>query len=298
MDKPKKPNNRTRLLALLTLIGGILYFYLNIFSPHLVPVFLRIGSVRVPTNILILGIDMNYDRFTGQRIMDMNGRTDTIIIARIDPVNYKLSLLSIPRDTLVEIPGYGSQKINAANVYGGTGLVKETLFKLTGLRIDKHIFVNAAAAVALVDLLGGVNVYVDKDMYYTDNAQKLYINLKQGQQRLSGRDAEGFLRFRHDTYGDLTRISRQQRFMLAIFKEFARPENILKAPIGLEIARQHIHTNMRLNSIIRLLNFTRMLGSADIKTFTASGEPQDVPGIGSALVMDRNNLESIVKEFK
>src|SRR3989339_840034 len=142
MEKTGRPNNSTRLLALFTLIGGIVYFYLTVFTPHLVPVFLRIGSVRVPTNILILGIDMNYDRFTGQRIVDMNGRTDTIIIARIDPVGYKLKLLSIPRDTVVDIPGYGPPKINAANVYGGTDLVKETIYKMTGLHLDKHIFVN------------------------------------------------------------------------------------------------------------------------------------------------------------
>lgn len=285
-----------RLLALATLVCGILYFYANVFLPRSVPPMMRIGSLRVPVNILILGMDMNYDRFTGQRIVDMKGRTDTIIIARIDPVRYKITLLSIPRDTLVELPDYGYQKINAANVFGGTDAVKAALYKLTGLKIDKHLLVNPNAAVALVDLLGGVNIYVDKDMYYTDNAQKLYINLKKGWQQLSGKEAEGYLRFRHDTYGDLSRITRQQNFILALFKEFASPDNILKAPVGLEIGRQHIDTNMSLGNMIRILNFTRMLGSGDVQTFTASGEPQTIQGVGSSLVVDRRNLDKILED--
>ncbi|MFA6170789.1 MAG: LCP family protein [Candidatus Margulisiibacteriota bacterium] len=291
----RKKLDSYRLLALATLFCGILYFYANVFMPRLVPPILRIGSLRVPVNILILGMDMNYDRFTGKRIVDMKGRTDTIIIARIDPVHYRITLLSIPRDTLVELPDYGYQKINAANVFGGTDAVKAALYKLTGLKIDKHLLVNPNAAVALVDLLGGVNIYVDKDMYYTDNAQQLYINLKKGWQKLSGKEAEGYLRFRHDTYGDLSRITRQQNFILALFKEFASPDNILKAPVGLEIGRQHIDTNLSLGSMIRILNFTRMLGPGEVTTFTASGEPQDIQGVGSSLVVDRQNLDRILE---
>lgn len=248
-----------RILAALTVICGVLYFYANIFAPRLIPKVVRIGVFRRPTTILILGTDITFSAETGEPIPQIDGRTDSIFLMRIDPVHYKMYLLSVPRDSFVDIPGRGWQKINAANVFGGTALVKKTIENLTGKEIDYFIKVNPYAAIKLVDLLGGINVYVENDMYYVDHAQNLNINLKKGWHRLSGKEAEGFIRFRHDALGDIGRIGRQQIFLETIFRSFTRPANLLKAPVAFEIALKYVQTDVPFLKMIRLANFARML---------------------------------------
>lgn len=285
-----------RLTASLMVIFGIIYFYANLFAPRLVPRLLRIGVIRRPTNILVLGTDLNYEAETGKRLTD-EGRTDTILLLRVDPARYQLKLLSIPRDSFVEIPGYGPQKINAANVYGGAELAKKTVAKIIGKNVDYYLKVNPQILVRLIDLLGGVNIFVDEDMYYNDNAAKLKINLKKGWHKLSGKEAEGYLRFRHDFAGDIGRIERQQKFLEVIFRSFATPSNLLKAPLALEVAAEHIQTDLPLSKIIRLANFARMLSPNDVRTFTASGEPGTSEYAGSIWLLNRADLEKVVKDY-
>jgi len=292
----KRKLDYLRVLALLTVLGGILFFYANFLSPRLIPKFLRIGIVRRPINLLILGTDLNFGE-TGKMITGMEGRTDSILLARIDPVNYKVNILSIPRDSFVQIPGYGWQKINAANVYGGSNLVKETIANLTGEKIDYFIEINPFAAAALVDLLGGLTLYVEKDMYYVDRAQNLYINLKQGWHKLLGKDAVAYARFRHDATGDIGRIERQQKFIQALLYAFASPANLIKAPAAIGIARQYIKTDLSLLQLIRLLNFMRMLSNKDILTFTVPGEVSADEHAGSIWQVNRPELEKILNTY-
>ena len=289
--------NRIRILAVLIIILGIFYFYANLFIPRFIPKTLRIGAIRKPTTLLILGTDITFDIKTGEPIEGTDGRTDSILLVRIDPVHYKMNMLSIPRDSFVNVPGYGLQKINAAHVLGGMPLVKQTLQELTGKKIDYYLKVNPYAVIRLVDLLGGVKVYVDKDMYYVDRAQNLNINLKRGWQKLSGKDAQGFVRFRHDALGDLGRIDRQQRFLQAVFQSFTHPTNLLKAPVALEIALKYIQTDLPLSKTIRLVNFTRMVPRGDIRTFTASAEEGESAYAGSILQLNQANLQKIIKEY-
>lgn len=286
-----------RILAILTVICGILYFYANVFVPRLIPKILRIGTIRRPTTLLILGTDSTFDAETGEPIEQVDGRTDSILLMRIDPVRCKMRLLSIPRDSFVQMPGYGWQKINAANVYGGTELVEKTINNLTGKKIDYFIKVNPFAIIKLIDLLGGMNVYVENDMYYVDRAQNLKINLKRGWHKLSGKAAEGFIRFRHDAAGDLGRIGRQQKFLETVFRSFTRPSNLIKAPIAFNLATRYIQTDLPFLKIIRLANFARMLSPSDIQTFTASGETGSDAVAGSIWILDKPGLEKILKDY-
>ena len=96
-------------------------------------------------------------------------------------------MLSVPRDTRTEIEGYGVRKINAANVEGGPGLTAKTVSNLLGgAGIDRYVRINVLGVAKLIDALGGVTVYVPKDMKYQDDSQHLYINLKAGKQHLNG----------------------------------------------------------------------------------------------------------------
>ena len=286
-----------RILAILTIICAIVYFYLNIFIPRAIPKLLRVGVVRRPYTLLIVGTDLNYSDVTGKLLTESEGRTDSILLARIDPARYQINVLSIPRDSFVMIPGKGMQKINAAHVYGGIELAEKTITELTGLTVDNYIEVNPYAASKLVDLIGGIDIFVEQNLYYNDRAGNLHINLKQGWHRLSGQEAQGYIRFRHDSEGDIGRIGRQQKFMQTLFRSFAKPTNLLKAPLALDIATQYIKTDLTLAQLIRLVNFARMLSPDDFRSFTAAGDVGMSDYAGSIWVLNRPELEKTVKTY-
>jgi len=285
-----------RILAIFIILFSILYFYFDIFSPHLIPPPFRLGTIRRPITVLIMGTDNTFDVVTGKLLPGSEGRTDTIMLARIDPTRDKIYTLSIPRDSYVAIPGYGMQKINAANVWGGIALLKETLNDLVGIKIDYYLAINPAAAIKMVDLLGGIEIDVEKDMYYVDRAQNLYINLKAGRRQLSGKEAEGYFRFRHDAMGDIGRIERQQKFLRTLFLNFAKPINLYKVPLGAQIVLGSIKTDLPLGKIIRLLNFARMLPPSHTATATAPGEIDLSESAGSIWLLNRIELDKIIKD--
>lgn len=174
-----------------------------------------------------------------------NGLSDTLVVIALDTETKEARAISIPRDTRVEIPGHGTCKINAAHVYGGPELTKQVLQNLLGVPIDYYVKTNTSGLRGLVDLVGGVYLVIDKNMHYTDRHAGLYINLKASpeKQLLNGGQAEGYVRFRHDTWGDsgytekngkkvsTGRIVRQQYFMRAL------ANRVLSLPTRRERAR-------------------------------------------------------------
>jgi len=290
----KNKLEKTRILAILVIILTIIYFDLNLFSPHTLPNFLRIGIVRRPINLLIFGTDLNYDSETGKPIPGMVGRTDTMLLAHIDPARGQINLLSIPRDTLATIPGYGMTKINAANVYGGSELLVKTVKFFSRKPLDYYVGIDISSFIKLVDRLGGVNLLVEKNMRYVDRAQKLNIDLKMGWQKLSGEKAHEYIRFRHDAEGDIGRIQRQQTFLRALLITLIRPSNLFKSPYATWSTLQEIKTNLSPTLAIRLINFARM---SKIKTFSIAGESTLVDGVGSAWIPNKQELTGILDEY-
>ncbi|RZL08784.1 MAG: transporter substrate-binding domain-containing protein, partial [Pedobacter sp.] len=149
---------------------------------------------------LVMGTDVVYS-YPGKKTHSTNGRTDAIMIVKMS--DEKIDLISVPRDTRVYIPGFGYDKINAANVYGGPELVKKTIDNWLGIHIDDYALFNTFGVVQFVDLFGGVDFNIPKRMKYTDNSAKLHIDLYPGMQHLDGMKVHNFLRFRHDGMGDL-----------------------------------------------------------------------------------------------
>ena len=166
-------------------------------------------------NILIVGVDSNgenTDKFAGTR-------SDTIILVNIDPSKHSINAISIPRDSKVYLANnHGVQKINAAHALGGIDLTIKTVENTLGIKVDKYVLINNDAIKKLVDALGGVPVYIEKDMFYNDYAGKLHINLTKGLHVLNGEQVEGYLRFRKDGLGDIGRTSRQQWFVKAVLE--------------------------------------------------------------------------------
>jgi len=282
-----------RILAVAAVLCAILFFYLTLFAPKSIPAFLRIGVLRQPINILVLGTDMNYNAETGKPMPELQSRADSLALIHIDPVKYQINILSIPRDAYVEIPSIGFNKINAAPVYGGIPLLEQTVEKITRQKIDYFIELKPQIVPKLVNAVGGVTLYVEKDMYYNDSAQNLHINLKQGWQKLNGDRAHQYIRFRHDTYGDIGRVARQQNFLVALRKALIKPTNLIRAPFAMASLSQEIKTNLPLLKSFRLINFARM---SIINSATVSGEATFVNG-ASVWKIDYAALEKQIKQL-
>lgn len=198
-------------------------------------------------NILIMG----EDNVEGSR------RSDTILFAAIDIDDKNMKILSIPRDTRVEIPGHGVQKINHAFAYGGADLMKATVEKYLGQPILYYVIVDYDSFPALVDILGGVEIDVQKKMRYRDRAGKLDINIEPGKQIMNGVTALHFVRFRKDALGDIGRVQRQQQFLKALIKKAYDPRTIIKIPELTAQMMKLFKTDMPPKLAIQLAGFVQ-----------------------------------------
>jgi len=268
--KRKRRIDLLRILALLVVLAAITHLFLFILKPQKLPYFLRPIMPHRSENILIMGTDLVYDRIT-RKVISESGLTDTLILVRIDHKNQKLNMFSIPRDTPVDIPGYGIRKINMANLIGGPELTKYVVSKLTGVDIDNYVSISPFSLIKLIDLIGGIKIYVDKDMHYVDRAGHLNIDLKKGWQVLDGAHAHDFLRYRLDPLGDINRVQRHQIFLQTMINKLKSPGSIIKIPWIIGIAREYIQTDVPMRDIIQLGNFARCLKKDDIKMLLLPG---------------------------
>ncbi len=209
-----------------------------------------------PVNILVLGSDRR-EHMAGDK-----GRSDSIMLLRIDPRAKSISMLSIPRDLRVEIPGWGTDRINAAYSDGGPALSVATFKLLTGLPVNHFLDVNFAGFTDMVDYLGGVYLDVDRQ-YYNNTAVTGYssINIQAGYQRLDGADALAFVRYRHDQLGDWGRMQRQQLFLRELKRQALRWYNVLKFPKLIRMFTRNIISDV--SSIKQLLALVQLALSAD-----------------------------------
>lgn len=183
---------------------------------------------------------------TDQRA-DEASRSDTIIYAALRPVDRKIEMVSIPRDSLVEIPGYGEDKINAAMAYGGTELLQQTVENLVNNRVDHTVLINFESFADIIDAMGGIRINVEEDMYLPEEG----IDLKAGEQKLNGHDALAFVRWRGDGTGDIGRMERQSQFMQAL-SEKIRHLTPWRAVMTLWTVQREIETDLSLLDILKL----------------------------------------------
>lgn len=204
-------------------------------------------------NILLLGVDYNYDS-KAQRHTS-GARSDTILILRVERKGKQLSMLSIPRDLFVGIGKnavHGYDRINAAYSFGGEKLAMETLERVTGIKIDHYIVVKSDVVADMVDAIGGVPVEVEKQMDWDDNWAGLHIHLKPGKQVLNGEQAVGYCRFRHDEEGDFGRIQRQQKFLTALMKELKQKKNFKNYQELAGLVRAKMKTDLENRQLVGL----------------------------------------------
>jgi LCP family protein required for cell wall assembly len=228
-------------------------------------------NISRPVNILVLGLDRSPDTPINSR-ETFSSRSDTILLLRFDPRDHSLRMLSIPRDTRIEGEGLSLPKINQANADGGAALTARVVSKtLNNIPIDRYVRVTTDAFVELVDLVGGVEVFVPQPMHYVDQTQKLEINLEQGWQTLSGDQAEQFARFRSDRNGDIGRVQRQQTLLKALKQRVQNPAIITKIPEIIKILQQYVDTNLSVEEMLSLASFAKDLQAGDFKMVMLPG---------------------------
>jgi len=230
------------------------------------------GTERV--NVLVMGID--------QREQEQGPwRTDTILVLTIDPITMSGGMLSIPRDLWVPIPGYEEGRINTAHYLGelydypggGPALAVKTVQYNLGVPIHHYARVNFTAFEKLIDVIGGIDVYVEEeitDAMYPDEGygyDPLYISA--GWQHFNGEMALKYARTRHSAGGDFDRAKRQQQVLLAIFKQVTRadkmPQLASRAPELWRTLQGSVVTDLTLDEIIALAQLASEVDSESIR---------------------------------
>ncbi len=249
------PRFRPLLLAAVALAGVV-----ALLAPA-VPATLRYAALpRVPdgpVNLLLAGVTPKYLEHAAvwpwpAAPEDYTGITDTILVAQLRPGG-EVRLLSIPRDTWMNIPGWGYGKVNGANPHGGPRMLVNAVQQLTGLPIDAYALLSLNALRDLTEAAGGVNLTVAKDLKYDDVAGKLHIDLKAGPQHLNAVQAEGFLRFRHDSEGDIGRVRRQQEFLAALTARLKSPLNLWRLPAVVGALNRNASSDLGRQTVSEIL---------------------------------------------
>lgn len=228
----------------------------------------QVAQLHGKRNIMVLGVD----RRSGD-----TGRSDTLFVTMLDTSRNQAALLSVPRDTLVSIPGHGWDKVNHAYAYGGHDLSRKTLENFLGIQINNYVLVDFQGFIKLVDAIGGVDIDVEKPMQYADpydGENGLVINLQPGRQHMDGTTAIQYVRYR-DEEGDIGRVARQQKFMKAVFAKLRSTSLLTRAP---EIARtlyQSIETDLSVTDLASLLvTFAKNVSwTSQLETAMVQGSP-------------------------
>lgn len=310
--KRKKQQKRRRIIftiasiILIIILGTVGYFYsfLNSLKTNTLGDAVEPVSSTEPVNILLLGMDIgdveNMENTSARR-------TDTIMLVNYNPNTKKVNLVSVPRDTLIEVDAYLDTgeyqrywKINSAYAIGGQEEIIKHIEGLLETRINYIVEVDYKAFRNIVDALGGVEMYIEQDMYYDDDAQNLHIHFNAGETvHLDGQKAEEFFRWRKNNDdtgladGDIGRISNQHALMKKLVDKVLSPTTVLKIPELLNIVSENIKTNMDSKTMTSLALKIMKLKPADIVMNTLQGVNEDIYGQSFYVVYNDMNRDLI-----
>lgn len=267
------------ILLLFISIAGLLFSAWNLYNASASD---GIGSERI--NILLLGSDA--------RTPDHNGYTDSITVLSIDKKTKKVFLLSIPRDTMVEIQGRGVAKINSAYAYGDINSTKTAVEDFLNLRIDYYALVDFTSFQEMVDTLGGINMYVEPHI----SAVRPKLHGKTGMNRLTGSEALIIVRFRQDSESEGGRMQRHREAIKALTDEILKPSNVLKLPTILNQLRQNVKTDI---PAVETTVIEKLMAGFDIDNAKIEVVPGNYTTINgeNSMIPDMNKTEAIVLEL-
>src|ERR1700761_8896667 len=280
--------------AVLLYINSIAEAFNNGVNNHLheeLETLLPEGAGGEPETILILGSDKRAEN--GEEY----GRSDTTILLRLDPEQELISVMSIPRDLKTEIPGYGTDKFNAAYSDGGPKLTLKVVKELTGLKINHVINIDFLGFVRAVDAIGCVYTDVDR-RYFHSNAglppeeQYSEIDIQPGYQKLCGKKALQYVRYRH-TDTDIVRSARQQNFLSQARHQVSPTDLITDNNNLIDILAEYTSTDIKGGTeLITLLDLLYELKGAEVNQVHFPAE------LGPSFVYaNTEEVHHAVKEF-
>ena len=218
------------------------------------------------TNILILGID---DGENGGR------EADTILLLSFSNDTGKSRLISIPRDTWVSADS-SAGRVGSLYTWGGASLIVRHISGLLGISIHQYVIIDMQTFAELVDIFGGVDIYVEENMDYEDPESGLEIHLGQGYQHLNGEESQKYLRYQSEKLGDVGRVQRQQKFFKAFYAKVLQLDTIPKLPAIADIFRNKIDTSAEIFDSAHLANVLRRMSSDPPTTVMLPGRENEL----------------------
>jgi LCP family protein required for cell wall assembly len=253
------------------------------------------------TNWLMVGSDSRDGLSDAQKQelatgSDSGSRTDTILLLHI-PSSGKSTLVSLLRDSYVDIPGHGKNKLNAAFAFGGAPLLQQTVEGATGLHIDHYMEIGFAGFAGVVDNIGGVNMCIDKAMV----DPKAGLNLQPGCQDLTGAQALGYVRTRATPAADLDRVVHQRQFLSAVVSKVTSPA-VLANPFRVFPLMSSVPGALTVNSGDHIWNLSSLafaLASKDLVTTTVpiSSTPT-ISGVGSVVLWNKDKATRLFEALR
>ncbi|SDM69038.1 LCP family protein [Sediminibacillus halophilus] len=243
-------------------------------------------------NVLMMGDDSRGDE---------PARTDTIMIAHYDSSSKRPKIVSIMRDTYVEIPGHGYNKINAAYAIGGPDLLRETISHNFGVDLHYYAIVGFEGFVDVVNTIApdGIEATVTPEM--TQDKKALGIQLEEGTQKLNGEELLAYARFRHDEKSDFGRVQRQQEVIQKLTDKVKSVSTVTKLPELVGFAQGYIDTNVRTGLITSMAKDVVLGKTKEFETLRIpeDGSYEDVryEGVGLALSIDVEHNAALMQDF-
>jgi polyisoprenyl-teichoic acid--peptidoglycan teichoic acid transferase len=244
------------------------------------------------TNVLVLGSDARKNETTS--------RADTIMIAHYHEDTGKFKVTSIMRDTYVDIPGYGYNKINSAFALGGPDLLRQTIKKNFEIDLQYYAIVDFQGFVRVIDeaFPKGVKVDVEKKMTEADH---IGVSIDPGEQYLDGEHLLGYVRFRNDAVGDFGRVERQQKIVKEVADQLTSIQKIHKLPKLAGVVKPYINTNIKTSNLLVMGKDFISGDRSEVKTFRipAQGTYEDrrIEGKGLVLWIDEDANKKAFHEF-
>lgn len=230
-----------------------------------------------------------------------DGLTDTIMYVKYNVKTGKIAIMSIPRDTYITSDYSVGHKLNS--IYRGKNIIPlvEQVESLIGVKIDYYLVFKADMLISMVDAIGGVEVDVEMDMKYDDPTQNLHIDIKKGNQILDGKNAEGFVRYRHGNngtggypMGDLDRTEVQQYFIKQFAKSALSVKNISKIPDLIDIAHKNTNTNLTTREALRYVTDIANIDINGIYSTTAPGAAKYIDNV-SYYLLDKEKTKEVIE---
>ncbi len=262
-----------------------------------------IAPVEVPmdqtVNILLLGMDVGDVNNPNDEAIK---RTDTMMLINFNPKSKKVNIVSIPRDTLIDINGR-RWKMNAAYPIGGDQRVITEVEQLLSVKINYLAKVNYKGFRDFINAIGGVDMKIEHNMDYTDKSQNLRIDFKKGTTvHLDGKKAEEFFRWRKNNdgtglpNGDIDRIKNQHAFLEQVVKKCASPSIIFKIPAILRSVEQNVETNMTGSTMFKYALKLMTIKPSNIKMVTVKGNAKMIDG-QSYFIFNKEENTDLIKRL-